>query len=37
MTDGLMRVGLMVGREYSFPPAFLQRVNEIGAAHGVAA
>jgi hypothetical protein len=37
MTDGLMRVGLMVGREYSFPPAFLQRVNEIGAAHGIAA
>jgi len=37
MNDGLMRVGLMVGREYSFPPAFLQRVNEIGAAHGIAA
>jgi hypothetical protein len=37
MNDGQMRVGLMVGREYSFPPAFLQRVNEIGAAHGIAA
>jgi hypothetical protein len=37
MNDGQMRVGLMVGREYSFPPAFLQRVNEIGAAHGITA
>jgi hypothetical protein len=30
-------VGLLCGREYSFPPAFIQRVNEIGAPHGVAA
>ena len=37
MTDGQMRVGLMVGREYSFPPAFLQRVNEMGAPHGITA
>ena len=27
----------MCGREYSFPPAFLQRVNELGAPHGVTA
>ena len=32
-----MIVGLMVGREYSFPPAFIERVNEIGAAHGITA
>ena len=32
-----MIVGLMVGREYSFPPAFIERVNEIGKAHGVSA
>jgi hypothetical protein len=37
MTDGQMRIGLLVGREYSFPPAFVQRVNEIGASHGIAA
>ena len=37
MTDGKIRVGLMVGREYSFPPAFIQRVNEIGAPHGITA
>ena len=32
-----MIVGLMVGREYSFPPAFIDRVNEIGRPHGVSA
>jgi hypothetical protein len=37
MNDGQMRIGLMVGREYSFPSAFVQRVNEIGAPHGIAA
>ena len=37
MTDVQMRIGLMVGREYSFPPAFIQRVNELGAPHGIAA
>ena len=37
MTDGQIRVGLMVGREYSFPPAFVQRVNEVGAPHGITA
>ena len=28
-------VGLLCGREYSFPPAFIQRVGELGAPHGV--
>jgi hypothetical protein len=37
MTDVQLRIGLMVGREYSFPPAFIQRVNELGAPHGIAA
>ena len=32
-----MIVGLMVGREYSFPPAFIERVNEIGRQHGISA
>jgi hypothetical protein len=32
-----MRIGLLVGREYAFPPAFLARVNERGAPHGVTA
>ena len=32
-----MKVGLLCGREYAFPPAFLQRVNEIGKPHGVTA
>jgi hypothetical protein len=30
-------VGLLCGREYSFPPAFIQRVNELGGPHGIAA
>jgi hypothetical protein len=30
-------VGLLCGREYSFPPAFTQRVGELGAPHGVTA
>lgn len=30
-----MKIGLMVGREYSFPPAFLDRVNELGKPHGI--
>jgi hypothetical protein len=29
-------VGLLCGREYSFPPAFIQRVNELGGPHGIA-
>jgi hypothetical protein len=32
-----MKIGLMVGREYSFPPAFIERVNAIGAKHGITA
>jgi hypothetical protein len=32
-----MKIGLMVGREYSFPPAFLAKVNELGAPHGISA
>jgi hypothetical protein len=32
-----MRVGLLVGREHSFPPAFLEAVNKAGAPHGISA
>jgi hypothetical protein len=32
-----MKIGLLVGREYAFPPAFLARVNEMGARDGVTA
>jgi hypothetical protein len=32
-----MKVGLLCGREYSFPPAFIARVNEAGAPHGITA
>ena len=35
MTD--LKIGLLCGREYSFPPAFLARVNSIGQAHGISA
>lgn len=30
-----MKIGLLVGREYSFPPAFLDKVNELGREHGI--
>lgn len=33
----MMKVGLLCGREYSFPPAFLARVNELGKKDGVSA
>jgi hypothetical protein len=33
----MINVGLLCGREYSFPPAFLARVNELGKKDGVAA
>jgi len=33
----MMRVGLLCGREYAFPPAFIDKVNELGASHGIAA
>ena len=32
-----MKVGLLVGREHSFPPAFIDAVNVAGAAHGITA
>jgi hypothetical protein len=32
-----MKIGLLVGREYSFPPAFIDRVNLLGAPHGITA
>jgi hypothetical protein len=32
-----VKVGLLCGREYSFPPAFIDRVNERGRPHGVSA
>jgi hypothetical protein len=31
------KIGLMCGREYSFPPAFIERVNQLGAPHGFTA
>ena len=33
----MTKVGLICGREYSFPPAFIERVNEIGKKDGVTA
>jgi hypothetical protein len=32
-----MKIGLLCGREYSFPPVFLERVNQTGARHGITA
>src|SRR6185295_6988858 len=32
-----LKVGLLCGREYSFPPAFIDRVNTLGRPHGVTA
>ena len=32
-----MKVGLLCGREYAFPPAFIDRVNVHGRAHGITA
>ena len=32
-----MKIGLLCGREYSFPPAFVERVNHAGRAHGISA
>jgi len=32
-----MKIGLLCGREYSFPPAFIARVNEVGQPHGIKA
>ncbi len=36
-TDAPMIVGLLCGREYSFPPAFIAAVNEQGRSHSVTA
>ena len=33
----MAKVGLMCGREFSFPPAFIRRVNELGKKDGVTA
>ena len=32
-----MKVGLLCGREYAFPPAFIERVNEVGRPLGISA
>ena len=32
-----MKIGLVCGREHSFPPAFIERVNQLGEAHGITA
>jgi hypothetical protein len=32
-----MTIGLLCGREYAFPPAFIDRVNRLGASHGIRA
>jgi hypothetical protein len=33
----MKKVGLLCGREYSFPPAFIVKVNQLGKSAGVAA
>jgi glutathione synthase/RimK-type ligase-like ATP-grasp enzyme len=32
-----MKIGLLCGREYSFPPAFIDRVNTLGKPNGITA
>jgi hypothetical protein len=32
-----VKVGLLCGREYAFPPAFMDRVNTLGREHGITA
>jgi hypothetical protein len=32
-----MKIGLLCGREHSFPPAFLERVSTLGREHGITA
>jgi len=32
-----VKVGLLCGREYAFPPAFIERVNTLGEEHGITA
>jgi hypothetical protein len=31
------KIGLLCGREYAFPPAFIERVNELGREHDIRA
>ena len=33
----MKKVGLLCGREFSFPPAFIERVKTLGAKDGVTA
>ncbi|HUI73918.1 MAG TPA: hypothetical protein VLX32_03190 [Candidatus Acidoferrum sp.] len=33
----MQKIGLLCGREYAFPPAFIARVNQLGKKDGVAA
>ena len=35
--DRTLKVGLLCGREFSFPPAFIDSVNRAGEPHGVSA
>jgi hypothetical protein len=32
-----VKIGLLCGREYAFPPAFMERVNTLGKSHGITA
>lgn len=32
-----MKIGVLCGREHSFPPAFIDRVNDLGKAEGITA
>src|SRR4026208_1171977 len=32
-----LRLALLCGREFSFPPAFIERVNHLGKPHGISA
>ena len=33
----VMKIGILCGREYSFPPAFIEKVNQLGAKDGITA
>jgi glutathione synthase/RimK-type ligase-like ATP-grasp enzyme len=33
----VMKIGILCGREYSFPPAFIEKVNQLGAAKKITA
>jgi hypothetical protein len=35
--EAMMKIGLLCGREFSFPPAFIERVNLIGRSEGITA